>query len=283
MKKLVSTCLLLVLVATVHTPVPVSAATTLSAAERSGLQRMREEEKLAHDVYARFAAKWDIGPFSNISQAEERHMSAVAGLLEQHGIDDPTRDKAPGEFSDAELARLYGELVARGESSAEAAVAVGLDIEELDIHDLERLRAQTTDAQIDRVYDNLLHASENHFRAFHRWLSRRDAQWQPKHLSAERVAAILAEPQQPGGCHHGAAADQANGAQAGSAGAAAGACGHDAHCGAMKGCAGCCGKEGCAHCPHCADAKGCAECCSGKEGADCPHCAAAKGCMGESE
>lgn len=42
----------------------------LNAAEIEGLLFMREEEKLAHDVYLALYAKWGLPIFQNIAQSE---------------------------------------------------------------------------------------------------------------------------------------------------------------------------------------------------------------------
>ena len=42
---------------------------------------MREEEKLARDVYSELATAWDLGVFWNIAESEQQHMDAVLDLL----------------------------------------------------------------------------------------------------------------------------------------------------------------------------------------------------------
>ena len=46
---------------------------TLTATETAGLLRMREEEKLVHDVYVALNDKWHLQVFTNISSAEQTH------------------------------------------------------------------------------------------------------------------------------------------------------------------------------------------------------------------
>ncbi len=53
-----------------------------------------------------------------------------------------------------------------------AALKVGIGIEELDIADLEEYISGTDNADLRRVYANLLRGSENHLRAFERLLAR---------------------------------------------------------------------------------------------------------------
>jgi hypothetical protein len=42
---------------------------------------MKNEEKLAHDLYVTLYKKWGSLPFSNISSAEERNLNAVIALI----------------------------------------------------------------------------------------------------------------------------------------------------------------------------------------------------------
>jgi len=142
---------------------------TLSAGEAAGLLLMREEEKLARDVYQELYRIWNLRTFSNIAASEQSHMDEVALLLERYGLEDPALN-TPGKFTDPELQNLYEQLIARGSRSLREAVQVGIDIEELDIRDLEQLMKTTDNRDISLVYGNLLRGSENHLTAFRRQL-----------------------------------------------------------------------------------------------------------------
>lgn len=127
---------------------------------------MREEEKLAGDVYAALAAKWGAKTFSNIAKSEQRHSAAVLVLLNAYGVDDPAAGKGPGEFTNPDLQALYTQLVERGSASLSEAYQVGKTIEELDIADLDQRIARTTQADVLLVYKNLRAASVKHLAAF---------------------------------------------------------------------------------------------------------------------
>ncbi|WP_340111530.1 DUF2202 domain-containing protein [Maribellus mangrovi] len=172
-------------------------ANTLSEKEKAGLQLMREEEKLAHDVYTVLYEKWQLRPFSNISQSETRHFEAVGVLLETYNLEDPAFEK-PGKFKNQELAALYDSLVAIGSETLVAALEVGAFIEEVDIKDLQELLDAKPESQIATVYENLLWGSKNHLRAFTRNLSMRDQEYTPKVLSAATYSEIVGAKQQPG-------------------------------------------------------------------------------------
>ena len=158
---------------------------------------MREEEKLAHDVYTVLYEKWQLRPFSNISQSETRHFEAVGYLLETYNLEDPACSEL-GKFKNRELAALYDSLVAKGSESLVAALEVGAFIEEVDINDLQELLEAEPEAQIVTVYENLLWGSKNHLRAFTRNLSMRDQEYTPKVLSEATYSEIVGVSQQSG-------------------------------------------------------------------------------------
>ena len=127
---------------------------------------MREEEKLAHDVYTALYEKWGLRVFSNIAASEQRHTDAIAVLIDRYGYADPVDGNGAGVFEDATLQALYDELVAKGLTSVSDALAVGVLIEETDIADLQARIAHTTEADVRSVYENLLSGSYNHLDAF---------------------------------------------------------------------------------------------------------------------
>jgi hypothetical protein len=137
----------------------------LTAAEAGYLTLMREEEKLARDVYEELYAEWQLPVFDRIAASEQAHMDAIKKLLDKYGIADPAM--APGVFSEASgLQPLYDQLMAQGLASETGAYEVGVAIEEVDIADLKEAIAATTHADILRVYNNLLSGSLRHLAAF---------------------------------------------------------------------------------------------------------------------
>ena len=97
----------------------------LTEAEEEGLMYMREEEKLAGDVYDAMYDQWGLQIFDNISDAEVMHTDSVKILLDRYGLNDPAAGLAPGEFANTELQALYDELVATGSQSLTDALLVG--------------------------------------------------------------------------------------------------------------------------------------------------------------
>ena len=139
-------------------------STTLTEAEKANLMHMREEEKLARDVYNKFYESYNIPVFRNIAMSEQRHMDAILSLLTGYGLTDPVAGKGPGEFTPA-FQTLYDELTAKGTNLTEA-LKVGVEIEELDIDDLEKAINATEVPNLLRVFNNLLAGSRNHLAAF---------------------------------------------------------------------------------------------------------------------
>lgn len=85
---------------------------------------MREEEKLAHDVYVTLSAQWGYPIFANIAAAEQTHSEAVLQLMAQYGLEDVAENNPTGIFENADLQDLYDQLVAQGSQSVATAVAV---------------------------------------------------------------------------------------------------------------------------------------------------------------
>ena len=59
---------------------------------------MREEEKLAKDVYTTLGQVWGINIFTNISSAEQTHTDSVKTLIDRYGLEDPITDETIGIF-----------------------------------------------------------------------------------------------------------------------------------------------------------------------------------------
>lgn len=177
-------------------PNPVSvvdpAAAPLDAVEIADLQFMREEEKLARDVYIALSDLWGVSVFSNISRSEQSHMDAVLTLLDRYQITDPVGDNGVGECTDPDLQALYDQLIATGSQSLADALKVGGIIEEIDILDLQKAVAESEHADIQQVYANLLNGSGNHLRAFSSTLARQTGEdYVPQVMDADEYSAIV--------------------------------------------------------------------------------------------
>ena len=164
-------------------------ASELNSEEAAALLFMREEEKLARDVYTALYATWKLPTFQNIASSEQTHMDQIGLLLTRYNLPDPA--KTTGVFTDANLQALYTKLVAQGNLSIADALKVGGAIEEIDIKDLQTRLAQTDNADIQQVYNSLMSASYNHLNAFARNLSNQTgATYVPQYLSAEQYQIV---------------------------------------------------------------------------------------------
>ncbi len=172
---------------------PAKSTTTasLSQVEADSLLFMREEEKLARDVYQRFFSLYADTTFYNIAQSEERHTSQVKTLLQSYGLPDPAATTAPGVFVNTKLQALYDELIARGSVSLTEALYVGGLIEEKDIRDIQTALTAIDNPDIVTVYTNLIAGSENHLNSFVTRIEQIEGIYTPQVLSEEDFNAIV--------------------------------------------------------------------------------------------
>jgi hypothetical protein len=169
-----------------------AASGDVSPAERDGLLFMREEEKLARDVYLTLYDTWNQQVFQNIANSELTHTNAILDLLTKYDIPDPVGDNPRGVFVDEELQTLHDTLVNQGYSSLIDALLVGAAIEEIDIIDIEKRKEDIigNDDIID-TYDMLLKGSRNHLRAFVKNLNAQGIDYEPQYLDRATYDAII--------------------------------------------------------------------------------------------
>lgn len=141
-------------------------SSVLSAEEVKWLKHIREEEKVARDVYTYLYDKWRSSIFKNIAASEQQHMDAIKTLLNKYGISDPAAGNGYGVFTNMDLQSMYNKLIVDGSASKIAALEVGVSIEVMDIEDLEKAISTTTHKDIKTVYSNLMQGSYNHLAAF---------------------------------------------------------------------------------------------------------------------
>ncbi|HSW32959.1 MAG TPA: DUF2202 domain-containing protein [Steroidobacteraceae bacterium] len=144
---------------------------TLTDSEIATLKWMREEEKLARDIYTELNAYFPARIFTNIAAAEQRHFDALGKKLVLYGIDDPALPNV-GDFADPALQAMHDELLAKGMVSYVEALKVGAAIEEADVADLQVAIDGTTSVPLQRTYSHLLTGSEHHLAAFIKLLAK---------------------------------------------------------------------------------------------------------------
>lgn len=165
-------------------------STPLSQAEIEGILLMREEEKLAHDVYSTFYESYGMPVFNNISKSESVHTSAILHMINGFGLDDPYVE-GTGNYSNEAFADLYVQLSEQGSAGLVEALKVGAFIEEYDIADLQELIDETENETIKRVYGNLLRGSTFHLKAFTGILTHMGKSYTPSIISQEEYEAIV--------------------------------------------------------------------------------------------
>jgi hypothetical protein len=170
-------------------------ADTIYEHEIAMLEHMREEEKLARDVYLAMYDRYAIPIFKNISKSEQHHMNQVLCLLEYYNLPDPASPDT-GIFNDPDLQALYNDLIALGTISLVDGLTVGATIEDLDIFDLEEHIGETSNEAIVRIFSSLSCASGNHLRSFTAWLENKGITYVPQYISQEDYDGIISLPHQ---------------------------------------------------------------------------------------
>jgi len=193
----------------------------LDAAEETHMIFMREEEKLARDVYLTFA-QWypHQAVFDTIATtSEQTHTDTMRDKLAQYGVADPNPDTNDlpdtigvftGETYGDYFTEKFGQLTDTGSQSELDALYVGAFIEELDMHDIVDCPQvivgmdngigeggcglnYTDERGLISVYSSLVDGSESHLRAY---VGQIEAvigvgNYQAQYLTQDEVDAIL--------------------------------------------------------------------------------------------
>lgn len=163
----------------------------LSGEEAEILTYMREEEKLARDVYLLMYELWDAVIFSQIAESEQKHMDSMLKKLDKYGLPDPAQ--TVGDFTNDALQSKYDELTGIGDDSYVAGLDVGATIEEIDMIDIQYAIDVTTHVDVVNAYEKLLEGSKNHLRAYVGSLATQGVAYVPKYISQELFDAIMDE------------------------------------------------------------------------------------------
>lgn len=163
----------------------------VSAELQTLLTDMRQEEKLARDVYRTLSEKWNEPVFTRIAASEQQHMNTLQRLLDRYGIADPIVNDGVGAFPSVRFTQLYQQLVNEGSVSHLTALQVGLKIEEMDIADLRKTASAVSERDILKVLQRLERASHNHLRAFANRLQALGGNYQPQYLTTADFQNIL--------------------------------------------------------------------------------------------
>jgi len=162
----------------------------LTTVEIEDLKVLREEEKLARDVYLYAYDVYGMDIFINISKSEQKHMDKILTLLNTYNIDDPALANR-GEFTNQTLQGLYNQLTAQVDISLLEALKVGTTIEDLDIKDIIDFENRTDKADILNTYDKLKCGSRNHMRSYYQQLVNNGVTYSSQFISAAELSAII--------------------------------------------------------------------------------------------
>ena len=157
---------------------------------------LREEEKLARDVYLALFEKWQLPVFEHIAESEQGHLTLATAALERKGLKADNYDDTPGTFANESLRALYARFVEKGAASLTAALGVGATIEDLDIRDLDAMIATSPEPSLLASLETLRCASGNHLRAFTSQLKRRGGTYTAQYISPERLEEVLGQEHQ---------------------------------------------------------------------------------------
>ena len=163
--------------------------------EQTHLIFMREEEKLARDVYIKLSTMYPDHPiFGNIDDSEQRHTNAVREMIAKYGLEDPSTNDNVGVYTGEDYGWYFTEkfslLVERASISELEALYVGAFIEELDMMDINQCpkvivetdngindvsecgKVYTDNADVANLYESLLDGSDSHLEAYVRNIER---------------------------------------------------------------------------------------------------------------
>lgn len=157
---------------------------SLNEAEEAGILQLREEEKLARDVYTLLEEKWGLSAFSQIKPSEQKHMDAVAKLINRYDLLDPAQESI-GSFENQKISSLFETLMTKGEQSEVDALQVGMTVEDVDIYDIDEILSKNDNQDIQVVFTNLRNGSIKHLQRFYTDLKTIGGTYEPQYISQE--------------------------------------------------------------------------------------------------
>ena len=190
MKSIMTSLIIILLLGCNDSNDEIDAHDSLSELEIEDLQFLKEEEKLARDVYLFSFDLYGHQIFKNISRSEQMHMNSVNVILEKYDIQDLSFETR-GEFSNDILQELYNDLTGLASKSLQDALVAGATVEDLDINDLNNFIINTNHQDIKDMYKNLSCGSRNHLRGFNNNLEYLGVSYDPQFISLEEFNEIL--------------------------------------------------------------------------------------------
>lgn len=169
---------------------PFDSTTDLTASEIEYIYAVREDEKLAGDLYSAFFSLYKLKAFENIAKAEGNHMKATERLLDYYGIEYPTAGEK-GKFENPARQALYDSLLQKGATALEA-FKVMAQYEEYNIVQYKADLTGIINPNVKIVIENLEKGSENHFKATIRQITALGGTYTAQIMTQEEYRAIIA-------------------------------------------------------------------------------------------
>ena len=166
----------------------------LDDAEKARILFIREEEKLAYDVYQTMFELYGVNVFQNIPNSELSHMESMLNIIKKYNLADPMDTNPRGIYLNTTLQALFTQLVNQGKTNLVSAYKVGCLIEELDISDLTKSLDVTNNQDVRLIYDFLNKGSRNHLRSFYKNLTYLNGSYTPVYISQSSFDAIINSP-----------------------------------------------------------------------------------------
>ncbi len=173
-----------------NTEITIEAQDLLTNEEIADLYFLREEEKLARDVYLYSYNLYGLQIFKNISNSEQKHMNSVLELLNRYNLEDPASETI-GKFNNSYLQSIYNSLTEISNISLLEALKVGNTIEDLDINDITENEKRTTNTDLLYLYSVLKCGSRNHLRNFNNQVLQNNGTYEPIYITISEFEAII--------------------------------------------------------------------------------------------
>lgn len=172
---------------------PLKVFSQLTDAEINSIMSLREEEKVAYDVYTFMFEKYESKVFKNIAENEKDHMDKIKELIIQFNLNDPLSgiSDQKGVFNNKKMQALYDEMIMAGNYGLLDALRAAARFEETDIIDLRNDLSAASDQTVVNTYINLESSSQDHLRALVKVIKDEGISYKPSYLSKEDFDKIM--------------------------------------------------------------------------------------------
>ena len=135
---------------------------TLSAAQKSALAQLAEQQQLAQNLYQAFADRYGSIMFDHLADAAGYQLDALRTLTSRYGISDPTAGKSTGTFSDPATQATYNRLLAQGQAGYTSALSAARTVTTTQVSTLTADLTGLNAPDVQQVYTRLLNRAQMH-------------------------------------------------------------------------------------------------------------------------